>query len=141
MTSLDLIQSIQKDLTAYAFPPIEAEFASKIGGASNDAHQNLMNNCNGEDGEWGLSIESYAAMRAALAPGSDELDQMNREMIANVAASLDSLDPKPSDLKTIGLYEWLTEHITLATTNAVYGPNNPFKAKHIADTFWSVKSV
>jgi hypothetical protein len=37
-----------------------------------------------------LSIESYAAMRSALAPGKD-LDQMNRVMIQNIAASLDKL--------------------------------------------------
>lgn len=41
-----------------------------------------MNNVNGDKGDWGLSMESYAAMRSALL-SSPDLDKMNRVMIQN----------------------------------------------------------
>ena len=47
---------------------------------SDDAGKIEQRNLNGEDGEWGISIESYQAIRSAMAPGRD-LGQMNRAMI------------------------------------------------------------
>ncbi len=49
-----------------------------------------MNNVNGGEEDWCLSMESYAAIREALMPGL-HLDEMNRIMIQNVAVSLDEL--------------------------------------------------
>ena len=70
-----------------AFPPIEAKFASAVCGVSKEAHEILLKNVNGDDGEWGLSMESYEAMRAALKPGPG-LDSMNRIMIHDVSETL-----------------------------------------------------
>ena len=56
------VQAIQKQPKELAFPPIEAKFASRICGSSAEAHKILMTNVNGDEGDWGLSMESYAAM-------------------------------------------------------------------------------
>ena len=135
ITTLDLIQTIQKMPKVLAFPPIEAKFASQVCGSSAEAHNILMKNVNGDEGNWGLSMESYEAMRAALQPGI-ALDEMNRLMIQSVAASLDSLTAKDSKSVNIKLSSWLRDSITAATTDSVYGPQNPFKAREVVEAFW-----
>lgn len=80
-------------------------------------------------------MEAYAGMRAALSPGPG-LDDMNRVMIQNIAASLDSLKPSSGSRTKIELAKWLRQSVTAATTNSVYGPQNPFKDLEVADAFW-----
>ena len=135
VTTLELIQSIQKMPKVLAFPPIQAKFASRICGSSAEAHEILMKNVNGDEGSWGLSMESYEAMRSALKPGT-ALDSMNRLMIQSVAASLDSLAAKDGKSIKISLSSWLRDSITTATTDSVYGPQNPFRAREVVDAFW-----
>ena len=131
----ELIQTVQKQHKTLAFPPIEAKFASKVCGASLEAQAILDKNVNGDEGDFGLSMESYAAMRSALKPGA-ELDDMNRVMIQEISKSLDLLQPNKGESRKIGLYAWLRDAITTATTRSVYGPMNPYDDKAIADAFW-----
>jgi cytochrome P450 len=139
VTNPQLIQRIQKQHKILAFPPIEAKFASTICGASKEAQDILAKNVNGDDGEHGLSMESYAAMRDALKPGP-QLDDMNRHMIQEIAEALDILQPAAGETKKIGMYAWLRDAITTATTRSVYGPMNPYDDKAIADAFWEFES-
>lgn len=74
-------------------------------------------------------------MRSALAPGTG-LDEMNCIMIQNIAAFLDklvSLGEKPTNVQ---LGKWIRNAVTLATTDAVDGPQNPFKDQAVEDGFW-----
>lgn len=137
VTTPELIQAIQKQPKELAFPPIEAKFASRVCGSSAEAHKIMMTNVNGDEGDWGLSMETYAAMRAALAPGPD-LDNMNRVMIQNIAAALDHLTAAGGKHAKIGLAKWLRSSVTAATTNSVYGPQNPFKQQAVEDGFWYI---
>ncbi|CRG92635.1 25-hydroxycholesterol 7-alpha-hydroxylase [Talaromyces islandicus] len=135
VTKPELIQIVQKQHKTLAFPPIEAKFASKVCGASPEAQAILDHNVNGDDGDFGLSMESYAAMRAALKPGP-QLDDMNRIMIQEIAKSLDVLQPAKGESRRVGMNTWLRDAITTATTRSVYGPMNPYDNKEIADAFW-----
>lgn len=135
VTKPELVQTVQKQHKILAFPPIEAKFASTVCGASPEAQAILGKNVNGDEGDFGLSMESYAAMRAALQPGA-LLDDMNRDMIKEIANSLDMLEPNEGQSRKIGLYSWLRDAITTATTRSVYGPMNPYDDKAIADAFW-----
>jgi hypothetical protein len=134
VTKSELIQQVQKAHKTLAFPPIAAKFASTVCGASQEAQKILEKNVNGDEGDWGLSMDSYAAMRTALKPGS-ELDDMNRSMIQEISNALDELRPSNGSRK-IHLYAWLRDAITTATTRSVYGPMNPYNDKEIADAFW-----
>ncbi|KID93526.1 hypothetical protein MAJ_10515, partial [Metarhizium majus ARSEF 297] len=80
-------------------------------------------------------MESYAAMRAALKPGSF-LDDMNRVMVQEIAKSLDLLQPPEGESRRIGMNAWLKDTITTAATRSVYGPMNPYDDKAVADAFW-----
>lgn len=135
VTKPELVQTVQKQHKILAFPPIEAKFASTVCGASLEAQAILGRNVNGDEGDFGLSMESYAAMRAALQPGA-LLDDMNRVMIKEIADSLDLLEPAKGQSRKIGMYSWLRDAITTATTRSVYGPMNPYDDKAIADAFW-----
>ena len=135
---MHLIQSIQKQPKVLAFPPIEAKFASKVCGASEDAHKILMKNVNGDEGDWGLSMESYEGMRTALKPG-EGLDEMNRAMVEEVAGRLDELENQiKAGHDRVGLSTWLRDIVTIATTNSVYGPQNPYKDRAVVEGFWWV---
>ena len=70
-----------------AFPLIEAKFASRICGCSVEAERIVMKNINDSDGDWGVSMELNLARRSELSTGSG-LDEMNHDMIQNIAASL-----------------------------------------------------
>ena len=140
VTTLGLIQTIQKLPKALAFPPIQAKFSSQICGSSVEAHNIVMKNVNGDEGNWGLSMEFYEAMRPALKPGA-ALDHMNRLMMQSVAASLESLTSEAGSKVKVRLSEWLRDSVTAATTDSVYGPQNPFKEKDVVDAFWYVAPV
>jgi cytochrome P450 len=135
VTSPGLVQVIQKQHKILAFPPISVRFSSTVCGSSKEAQAILEQNVNGDDGEHGISMEIHAAMHQALKPGP-LLDDMNRDMIREIAKSLDALEPAPGSTKKIGLYAWLRDAITLATTRSVYGPLNPYEDKAIVDAFW-----
>ncbi|KAI0890888.1 cytochrome P450 [Annulohypoxylon nitens] len=139
VTDTDLVQTVQKQHKILAFPPIEAKFASKVCGASLEAQAILDKNVNGDDGDFGLSMESYAAMRDGLKPGS-QVDDMNRLMIREIAKFLDSLQPPKGESRKIGMYGWLRDAITTATTRSVYGPMNPYDDRAVADAFWEFES-
>lgn len=135
ITAPELIQSVQKLPKILAFPPIEAKFTKNVCGISAEANRILDINTNGEDGDWGLSMESHAGMRSWLAPGP-ALDEINRGMMSEVAETLDALLPMGTTSKRLLLVDWLRQSITLATTNAVYGPHNPFLQKSVYAGFW-----
>lgn len=135
VTKPEIIQTVQKQHKTLAFPPIEAKFASTVCGASLEAQAILAKNVNGDEGDFGLSMDSYAAMRDALRPGT-QLDDMNRAMIQEIAKALDLLEPAKGQSRKIGMYTWLRDAITTATTRSVYGPLNPYDDKSIADSFW-----
>jgi hypothetical protein len=134
VTSPELIQAVQKHPKTLSFPLIEAKFAHRVCGSSAETHEILMRNVSGDEGDWGLSMESYAGIRAALFPGQD-LDAMNRVMIMNISSSLDTVI-FPGKEARVNLGKWLRSTITLATTNPIYGPHNSFKDKAIEDGFW-----
>ncbi|KAK7936594.1 uncharacterized protein PG986_015032 [Apiospora aurea] len=139
VTKPEIIQKVQKIPRVLAFLPVEAKFASTVCGASQAAQAILARNVNGDEGGHGLMMESYAAMHEALKPGP-LLDDMNRSMIHEIAMSLDELQPASGESRKLGLYAWLRESITAATTRSVYGPLSPYEDKSIADAFWEFES-
>jgi hypothetical protein len=134
VTNPELTQMVQNQHKTLAFPPIEAKFASKICGTSLEAQAILNKNVNGDEGDFGLSMESYSAMRAAL--NRSYLDDMNRVMILEIGKSLDLLQPVREGSRRVGMYTWLRDAITMATTRSVYGPMNSYDDKDTADAFW-----
>ncbi len=135
VTTPELIQAIQKQPKNLAFAPIEAMVATRLCGSSTEAKKLAMANVNGDEGDWGLSRDTYSKIKAALTPGP-ELDAMNRAMIQNLAKALDDLRPPDGKRAQIKLAKWVCDCITAATTDSVYGPRNPFKTEDVVNGFW-----
>ena len=136
VNSVELIGAVQRYHKTLAFPPIEAKMGKRMSGCSEEADKVIMTNVNGDDGDSSMSIESFKVIRSALTPGED-LDMMNRTMIRNIASSCEKIRPSDVDSPVkLNLREWLRHEITMATTNAVYGPMNPYVDRHVEDSFW-----
>ncbi|KAI4858653.1 putative cytochrome P450 [Hypoxylon rubiginosum] len=138
VTKPELIQQAQKQHRTLAFPPIAAKFATTVVGLSKEGQAVLARNVNGDHGDHGLSMETYAAMRAALQPGP-ALDNMNRAMLAEINKSLNELAPVDNK-QQFSMFAWLRDSLTLATTRAIYGPQNPFDDREIRDAFWEFEA-
>ena len=134
VNSPDLVMAVQRNSKTLSFTPFIAHTAQRITLVSKEAWAALMKNLDGKNGDWGLSADTRKGMHAALAPGKD-LDTMNREMVKSVSASLDQLC-RDEETTTIDLMTWIRHEITLAGTNAAYGPNNPFKDPEVEKGFW-----
>lgn len=61
MMTLELIQQVQKLPKVLAFPPLEAKFASQICGVSTEAHNILLKNVNGDEGNWVSELQSISS--------------------------------------------------------------------------------
>ncbi|KAI1272017.1 cytochrome P450 [Xylaria sp. FL0933] len=127
--SVPIIQSIQKQSKLFSFEPIQAKFSTGLCGASKDAYNILKRDMHREDGIYGAI---HNAIHQALSPGKF-LNEMNMVSAGSVLHSINDIRPGIN----IKLDEWLTHEVTLATTDAVYGPYNPFRVKEIEDAFWA----
>lgn len=134
VNSPDLVIAVQRNSKTLSFTPLIAHSAERITLPSKEAWAALMKNLDGKEGDWGLNADTHKGMYAALAPGKD-LDDMNRAMAKSVSASLDKLC-RDEETTTIDLMEWVRHEITMASTNAAYGPNNPFRDPEVERGFW-----
>ncbi|KAK4204646.1 putative cytochrome P450 E-class, group IV [Triangularia verruculosa] len=134
VSSPELIQSIQKQHRVFSIDPILLKFTSIISGASKEVDDILQVNMHGDDGHHGVAQESHVALKEGTKPAN--IHDMNREMLHEVANSLNLLEPHVGKAKRIKLYSWLRGALTNATTKAVYGPLNPYNDTAIAEAFW-----
>jgi len=136
ITKPELITRVDRQNKAFSFAPIISEFSSATCGTSKAATDILNQNLLGEHGNWGLCEDMVAGMRESLKPG-ENLDNMNRIMAEEVCRSLEETKPeKGKEFRVIQLSAWVAEVVTMATTNSVYGPMNPYKRQDIKDAFW-----
>ena len=129
--------SIQRNWKKLQFAPLASKFIARITQLSPQATEILMSNVNLEKGDFGLYSETLKAIHTALAPGGEGLEQMTRIAIKNVCNSLDCLEPNPGPVR-LSLTKWLRHEITLASSEAIYGPGNPFRDPKVEDGFWWV---
>lgn len=133
VNSASLIPLVQKQIKTLAFPPLEAMAAKYICGSSKVANDILDTNVNGEDGPRSYSVSHYPVVRVPLLPGSG-LDAMNRVMAQKIVACIDGM----MHTRKMKLFDSIRHEITIATTDSVYGPLNPFRDPKIEQSFWYV---
>lgn len=139
VTSLELVHAIQKQPKNFSFAPVEAKFGSRVLGTSPETFKILMKTANGDKGDLIISTELIGNIRSAILSASN-LEKMNRVMTQSIAGSFDSLEVA-TDKNKLKLANWLRRNLTMATTNSLYGPQNPFKDDLVADAFWYVKTA
>lgn len=99
-------------------------------GSSKTANDILNTNVNGDEGFWGYSITHYKAIHPPLSPGPG-LDAMNRAMAQKIISSLERIHSS----EVINLFDIVKQEITHATTDSVYGAQNPFRDPAIVEAF------
>jgi hypothetical protein len=61
------------------------------------------------------------------------LNGMNRRMIRYLKEAFTRF---PTQNEPVDIYSWIRNAITVATTDAVYGPRNPYKNPEVEQGFW-----
>ena len=134
VSSPDLVVSIQRNGKSLQFAPFASMAVCRLCRLSPQATRTIRTNTNLEKGEWGLYYEALKGIHAATAPGGG-LEHMNRMMIASVSTSFNGLKTGVLPIR-LNILNWLRRGITLATSEAVYGPANPLKNQTVEDGFW-----
>lgn len=128
VTSTEIVRLIQRNEKTISFDPLLDVSIRSFSGMKNKRTRNLM--LDKDSGGQGLNAEIMHAMTPALI--GEPLDRMNSIMIKTVGEYISKLEQTPS----FDLYRWAREMITAASTEATYGPLNPYRDPEIVDAFW-----
>ena len=144
ITSTELISAVQRQPKTLAFPPVGVKFAMSLAGSSKEANRIATDNINGEDGDYGLSMDFNKVVYPALSPGKP-LEAMYRVIVPRIKGALDNLrsgvGQEGVETTKIELASWVRHELTVAISDCVYGPGNPFRNRQVEDAFWYVSST
>lgn len=129
ITSPALMLSAQRNNKAISFDPILTAAAQRVTGARGKTLHLLRDK---QSGGHGLNATIIHAMQPALL--GNGLDRMNERMIRLLLPFVDELE----HTSTVDLHMWCRHAVTMASTDATYGPLNPYKDPAIENAFWCV---
>lgn len=131
ITSPALLQAVQRHAKALTFDPLLNGFASRIAGIRGETLK-LMD----EPRYDGLSLNQVVihAMQPTLI--GEPLDRMNERMARLLRPLIDEL----ANRETVDLYEWCFYTLMAASTDASYGPLNPYKDSKVQKAFLDFES-
>ncbi|KAF1996687.1 cytochrome P450 [Amniculicola lignicola CBS 123094] len=132
INSTELIPAVQRQIRILDFAPLEAKAAMNVMGASPEGRKILVRDVEGVGG-FGYPILFDKAIHPAVTPGP-MLDAMNRLSVLKVAETVELLAAQAP--KTLKLFDWIKKEITHATTEAVYGPKNPFRDAKVREDYY-----
>jgi hypothetical protein len=136
VNSTTLLPSVQRQTKALSFEALKVRAATNIAGSSQKANDIVNSDKFGGKGSGGYAASFHKRLHAELSPQGDALHDMNRSVLSNMTMSLANMNAQlPSD---ISLFEWIKHEVGMITTNAVYGPNNPFRQPEVERSFWFV---
>ncbi|KAL8830239.1 MAG: hypothetical protein Q9170_005822 [Blastenia crenularia] len=139
VNSPDLISAVQKNAKNLSFNPFVSFVSPRVFGVGEEAMAIINENIDGEEGNWGLLADTSRGMHAALAP-SESLDWMTRTMLTKMMEYVDALATSKGG-EEISLYKWIRTALTVSSTEAAYGPKNPFNHQSaLEDAFWDFES-
>ena len=131
VTSPDLVNAVNRSSKKIAFNPFVAMLGKRITGHDEETSRIVQHNLNGEHGS-GYVIDVHDRIVASLAPGQD-LQETTKAMLSHLSAHLDAVEPDAD----LNLFEWTRYTMTMCSTRALYGSNNPFhKNPNFVDSFW-----
>ncbi|KAK7994273.1 cytochrome P450 oxidoreductase [Apiospora marii] len=122
VNSRPLITAIQGQFRTLSFTAIEAAIAANVIGVEKATNDIIGSNL-GRDSGYLMRFPKYVHHALSAGPG---LDAMNRKSIQVLADSLDKWATS-STPATVPMFEWVRHELLLASTDAVYGPKNPFR--------------
>lgn len=134
LNSPDLVVALQRNSKTLSFQAYAAKFAAKLCGLSPEATKIVTTNIHGDGRSAGFGATFLNVVHSKLSLGHS-LNQLIRAANLGIAASVDKLDGETPT--RIELMQWLRHAITLAATDATYGPANPFKSEVVEEAYWN----
>ena len=134
VTSIDLVNAINRNSKILAFNPFIAQLGKRITGHDETTSRIVQHNLNGENGP-GYVTEIHDNTVSALAPG-EALERMTNAMLLEASLCLQALENE----NVIDLFAWIRHMVTLCSTRAIYGSENPFNRDQgrLIKAFWYV---
>ncbi|KAJ5784017.1 uncharacterized protein N7518_009694 [Penicillium psychrosexuale] len=123
------MRAAQKHPTAITLEPL-VKFTQKQ--LCQTPRNKLVHLC---DQSYGSSILSKIVHDTGPILAGRSLDGINTIMLQHLLPIIDDM----GNYETVDLNAWLRHTITSVSTNATYGNLNPFKNRHIEDTFWELE--
>ncbi|KAI0145474.1 cytochrome P450 [Xylariaceae sp. FL1272] len=132
VNSLEVLQRIDRHIDTLPFAPMKAQTCKKVCNVSQAGISKIYgNNLLAQDGY--LYSHQRASAKAG-APGPS-LNALSRSASKTFAAAFDKIEARGRT--AVDLYQFIHDATFDATTNAMYGPHNPFRTeKHLKE--WAV---
>ncbi|KAL9591517.1 MAG: hypothetical protein Q9179_007645, partial [Wetmoreana sp. 5 TL-2023] len=87
------------------------------------------------EGRWDLAVETGRIMHRYLGPGPS-LEKMERTALTRFLGFFDELGSEPDGI-ILDLFAWLRRAMTVSSTDAIYGSENPFsKQAELEQALW-----
>lgn len=135
ITSPELVSAVSRNSKNLAFNPFIAQLGMRITGHDQATSLIVQHNLNGENGS-GYVIEVHDATVANLAPGKN-LEKMTLAMLQEASIYLTAMNDEIGI--EVDFFAWIRKTVTMCSTKAIYGPENPFnKNLGLEKAFWFV---
>ncbi|KAJ8126329.1 hypothetical protein O1611_g7309 [Lasiodiplodia mahajangana] len=115
-----LLLSAQSQTRTLSFTAVQTGIVANVLGVSKATNEIIIRDATSHKG-YLMSFSKY--IHPTLSTGSG-LHGMNRRSMQVMTESLNTLAGKE---KTVALFQWIRHELLMATTEAVYGPKNPFR--------------
>ena len=122
VNSPDIAVAVQRNAKSLSFVAYGAQFADSVFGLSGAGRKILLENIRGDNGVTGFGHDYINTAHYALAFGP-RLDELTQSVVKGLTVAANKLARTTSP--KIRLSEWIRRELTLAASNAVYGPANP----------------
>lgn len=129
VNATELIPALQKQWRTVSFAALAADSGYLVG-LSKEGNEMLHRDLTSEHG-FILTWPKY--VMSVMGPGKD-LDSINRKSVEIFSEDMDHLRAKGAPIRT-GLWEWAREIMVKSTTEAVWGPQNPYRDAAVAQAW------
>ena len=134
VNSPNIVRAVERQPKTISFWYVEAKATSRIGGMSKEANKKLLENLQGVHGKESLLLKGLDETHKVMKPGNG-ITPMVSIAAQTAAGHMEELETNSSS-RRIDLWEWVRHEITVATTEAVYGPTNPYRDTDVEHAFW-----
>lgn len=134
-----LITAVQKNFKVLTFQKITDKFSGLICDTSEHA-KDVQKKQHDLWAEGKVAESGNHKSYKVLSPGIP-LDEMNRTMIASLAGEVEKAFQGGAESVQVGLYQWLKDIVTIATTDGVYGAKNPYRDPKVSEDYWIYESA
>ena len=138
VNSPELVLAVQRQTKSLSFQPFVASMLPKLLLVDADAMEILKRNMDGDEGDWGLAMDTHRGIWLALTPGP-QLDLMLQSVLTTLLPLFLEFAGSREARTMTELYAWVRRGLTLVGTESLYGPENPFRYEPgLEEAFWYV---